>query len=74
MSDPGLLSIEAIEAADSAGMLADVLAQPAQLGDAVWRAESAKFPRSEMPGGLVVAGMGAPPSGRTSAPRSSATG
>jgi glucose/mannose-6-phosphate isomerase len=39
-------------------MLDDVLAQPAQLADAVWRAESARFPRVDVPGGLVVAGMG----------------
>jgi glucose/mannose-6-phosphate isomerase len=55
-SDP--LSPEAIRAVDPAGMLDDVLAQPAQLGDAVWRAQSADFPRAEAAGGLVVAGMG----------------
>jgi glucose/mannose-6-phosphate isomerase len=37
-------------------MIDDVLAQPGQLGDAVWRADSAGFPRAE--GELVVAGMG----------------
>jgi glucose/mannose-6-phosphate isomerase len=56
MSD--LLSREAIEAADPAGMLADVLAQPLQLGDALWRVESAAIPRLDLPGGLVVCGIG----------------
>lgn len=55
-ADP--LSRAAVEAVDSAGMLADVLAQPAQLADAVWRADSADFPRTDARGGLVVAGMG----------------
>jgi glucose/mannose-6-phosphate isomerase len=58
VSETALLTREAIEAVDRAGMLADVLAQPAQLADAVWRAESAGIPRRELPGGLVVAGMG----------------
>ena len=39
-------------------MLTDVLAQPHQIGDALWRLEAAAIPRSEMPGGLVVCGMG----------------
>jgi glucose/mannose-6-phosphate isomerase len=55
-ADP--LSREAIAAVDPAGMLDDVLAQPGQLGDAVWRAESAGFPRADRAGGLAVAGMG----------------
>ena len=55
-SDP--LSREAVAAVDPAGMLDDVLAQPGQLADAVWRAESAGFPRAERAGGLAVAGMG----------------
>jgi glucose/mannose-6-phosphate isomerase len=58
VSDTGRLSPDAIAAADPCGMVGDVLAQPEQLGDAVWRAESAAFPRRDMPGGLVVAGMG----------------
>ena len=58
MSAADPLSRAAIEAVDPAGMLADVLAQPAQLGDAVWRAESAAFQRADLPRGLVVAGMG----------------
>jgi glucose/mannose-6-phosphate isomerase len=52
------LSRAAIEAADPSGMLGDVLAQPHQLGDALWRAESAGIPESDLPGGLVVCGMG----------------
>jgi glucose/mannose-6-phosphate isomerase len=51
------LSREAIAAVDPAGMLDDVLAQPGQLADAVWRADSAQFLSG--PGGpLAVAGMG----------------
>jgi glucose/mannose-6-phosphate isomerase len=52
------LTRESIAAADPAGMLGDVLDQHAQLGDALWRAESAAIPRSDLTGGLVVAGMG----------------
>jgi glucose/mannose-6-phosphate isomerase len=52
------LSREAIEAADPAGMLGDVLAQPHQLGDALWRAQSAGIPSTDRPGGLTVCGMG----------------
>jgi glucose/mannose-6-phosphate isomerase len=48
----------AIEAADPGGMLGDVLAQPLQLGDALWRAQSAGLPRQDRPGGLIVCGMG----------------
>jgi glucose/mannose-6-phosphate isomerase len=56
MSDP--LAREAIEAADPGGTLGDVLAQPLQLGDALWRAESAGIPERDLPSGLVVCGMG----------------
>ena len=42
----------------SDGMLEDVLAQPQQLGDALWRAQSAGLPTTDRPGGLVVCGMG----------------
>jgi glucose/mannose-6-phosphate isomerase len=52
------LTREAIAAVDSAGMLGDVLDQPAQLTDALWRVESARVPRVDAPGGLVVCGMG----------------
>ena len=47
-----------IDALDSGHMLADVLGLPAQLGDAVWRVESAGIEPVDTPGGLVVAGMG----------------
>jgi glucose/mannose-6-phosphate isomerase len=36
----------------------DVLAQPEQLGDALWRAQSAGISKRDRPGGLVVCGMG----------------
>ena len=39
-------------------MLDDVLAQPEQLGDALWRAQSAGIPAQDRPGGLIVCGMG----------------
>ena len=46
------------EVAMSDPMLADVLAQPQQLGDALWRVEAAAIPAAERRGGLVVCGMG----------------
>ena len=52
------LSREAIRAIDPQDMLGDVLAQPHQLGDALWRAGSAGIERSDMHGGLLVCGMG----------------
>jgi glucose/mannose-6-phosphate isomerase len=55
-ADP--LARDAIRATDPADMLGDVLAQPAQLADAVWRAESAGLRSADLAGGLVVAGMG----------------
>ena len=55
-SDP--LSREAIAAVDPSGMLDNVLAQPLQLPDALWRARSADIPQRDLPGGLVVCGMG----------------
>lgn len=63
MSDGGApalsaLSREAIEAADPQGMLTDVLAQPLQIGDALWRAQSAGIRPADRPGGLIVCGMG----------------
>ncbi len=51
--DPG-----SIERFDQTGMLADVAAQPLQLEDALWRAESAALASVETPGGLLVCGMG----------------
>jgi glucose/mannose-6-phosphate isomerase len=47
-----------IEAVDPEGMLDDVLAMPLQLGDALWRAESAGIRPGDSPAGLVVCGMG----------------
>jgi glucose/mannose-6-phosphate isomerase len=52
------LSHDALEAIDPSGMLGDVLDQPMQLGDALWRVESAGVPRQDAPGGLTVCGMG----------------
>jgi glucose/mannose-6-phosphate isomerase len=39
-------------------MLADVLAQPSQFEDALWRVESAGIPGGAFPRGLIVCGMG----------------
>jgi glucose/mannose-6-phosphate isomerase len=52
------LNNDRIERVDRAGMLGEVLAQPLQLGDALWRAQSAGIRPRDMPGGLVVCGMG----------------
>jgi len=52
------LSRERVEEVDRAGQLADVLAIPDHLRDALWRVESARIPARDAPGGLVVAGMG----------------
>lgn len=52
------LDRDSIEAVDPGGMLGDVLAQPLQLGDALWRAQSAGIRADDRPGGLVVCGMG----------------
>ena len=46
------------EQADPSGLLADALALPEQLRDALWKAESAGLTPWDSPGGLVVAGMG----------------
>jgi glucose/mannose-6-phosphate isomerase len=43
---------------DPAGMVDDVLAQPEQLADALWRVQSAGLRKRDAPGGLVVCGMG----------------
>jgi glucose/mannose-6-phosphate isomerase len=53
-----VLGRASIDALDSGHMLADILALPEQLGDAVWRVESAAIEPVDTPGGLVVAGMG----------------
>ncbi|MGA2756674.1 MAG: bifunctional phosphoglucose/phosphomannose isomerase [Solirubrobacteraceae bacterium] len=47
-----------IDALDSGHMLGDILAMPEQLGDALWRVESAAIEPIETAGGLIVAGMG----------------
>jgi glucose/mannose-6-phosphate isomerase len=52
------LDKDSIEGVDREGMLGDVLAQPLQLGDALWRAQSAGIRPRDLPGGLVVCGMG----------------
>jgi glucose/mannose-6-phosphate isomerase len=52
------LDKDSIEEADPGGMLGDVLAQPLQLGDALWRTQSAGIRPRDLPGGLVVCGMG----------------
>jgi glucose/mannose-6-phosphate isomerase len=52
------LDKDSIEAVDPRGMLGDVLAQPLQLGDALWRTQSAGIRSRDLPGGLVVCGMG----------------
>jgi len=52
------LDKDSIESVDRAGMLEEVLAQPLQLGDALWRAQSAGIRPRDLPGGLVVCGMG----------------
>jgi glucose/mannose-6-phosphate isomerase len=52
------LNSDSIEGVDPAGMLGEVLAQPLQLGDALWRAQSAGIRPRDLPGGLVVCGMG----------------
>ena len=52
------LDKDSIEGVDRERMLEDVLAQPLQLGDALWRAQSAGIRPRDLPGGLVVCGMG----------------
>jgi glucose/mannose-6-phosphate isomerase len=53
-----VISRDAIRAVDTTGQLADVLALPEHLRDALWRVESAIMAELNTPGGLVVAGMG----------------
>jgi glucose/mannose-6-phosphate isomerase len=50
--------VSADPSTDPSGMLDDVLAQPDQIEDALWRVEAAGVPRQGCDGGLVVAGMG----------------
>ncbi|HEX8205555.1 MAG TPA: bifunctional phosphoglucose/phosphomannose isomerase [Solirubrobacteraceae bacterium] len=57
---PTGLGRDAISQVDRSGLLADVLAIPDHLRDALWRVESAAGLMEEWdsPGGLIVAGMG----------------
>src|SRR3954471_4462182 len=52
------LTPDAIAATDTSGMLADVMAQPQQYEDALWRTESAGIKKREYTRGLVICGMG----------------
>ena len=56
---------EALRRVDRTGQLADVLALPDQLRDALWRVESASelMEGWDSPAGLIVAGMGGPAGG-----------
>ena len=54
----GDLSADRVRAVDASGMAADVLAQPHQVGDALWRVESVGIEARDLPGGLVVCGVG----------------
>jgi glucose/mannose-6-phosphate isomerase len=58
--DRGALTREDVAAVDRSGLLADVLAIPEHLRDALWRVESASglMEGWDSPGGLIVAGMG----------------
>ena len=53
-----VLSREAIARVDASSQLADILALPEHLRDALWRVESAIMAEWDTPAGLVVAGMG----------------
>ena len=53
-----VLAEHRIRACDSEGLVDDVLAQPHQLGDALWRVESAGIEPRDAPG-LCVCGTGA---------------
>ena len=55
---PAGLGPDAVARYDPSGMTGDVLDQPGQLEDALWRVASASLPRDPAPGGLVVCGMG----------------
>lgn len=52
------LTREELAATDPSGMLDTVLAQPHQVGDALWRVQSAGLAHEPRRGGLVVCGMG----------------
>ncbi|HEX4034045.1 MAG TPA: bifunctional phosphoglucose/phosphomannose isomerase [Solirubrobacteraceae bacterium] len=48
----------ALESLDSGRMIESIVGMPGQLGDALWRVESAAIEPQDTPGGLIVAGMG----------------
>ncbi|MDQ4131291.1 MAG: bifunctional phosphoglucose/phosphomannose isomerase [Actinomycetota bacterium] len=52
------LSSEAIARVDSDDMLGDILAQPAQLKDALWRVDATDLSGRDSSSGLTVCGMG----------------
>jgi len=54
----GALDWKAIGAFDSSAQMADILAMPEHLSDALWRVESAGIAPVDTRDGLVVAGMG----------------
>jgi glucose/mannose-6-phosphate isomerase len=58
VSEGPALDRAAVEAVDRQRMIDDVLAGPLQLGDALWRAQSAAVRPTDRAGGLVVCGMG----------------
>ncbi len=55
---PVNLDRSTLQRLDPGGLLADALAVPEQLRDAVWKVESAGLSSWESPDGLIVAGMG----------------
>ena len=52
------LTAATIAAVDKSGQLADILAMPEQLHDALWRVESAGLEAHDARDGMVIAGMG----------------
>jgi glucose/mannose-6-phosphate isomerase len=52
------LDRQAIASVDRADLLADMLALPDHLRDALWRVETAEIAPADTPAGLIVAGMG----------------
>ena len=58
MTDPAPLDAAAVGNVDASEMLADVMGQPHQLEDALWRVESAGVAPVDARGGLIVCGMG----------------
>jgi glucose/mannose-6-phosphate isomerase len=55
---PETLNAEAVAAVDSTGQAAEILDIPTHLRDALWRVDSAGIPSADVPGGVLVAGMG----------------